>query len=104
MGLILFACLLSGPKARWVKRFLPNTANRVVFVIIVGALILALGLQGYKTFTGGTLEGGYFPFVEALLCAVALYRFIVEWWLRSPVSGAQDRRRHAATEDLPPET
>jgi hypothetical protein len=57
MGLILFACLLSGPKARWVKRFLPNTANRVVFVIIVGALILALGLQGYKTFTGGTLEG-----------------------------------------------
>lgn len=35
IGLAILVCLLAGPNGKWVKKFLPTTANRLVFLIIV---------------------------------------------------------------------
>ena len=44
IGLAILVCLLAGPDGKWVKKFLPTTANRLVFLItvlfIVGSEIL----------------------------------------------------------------
>lgn len=74
----------NGTHARWVKRFLPSTANRVVFVVILVAVTVALIVQG----AGGVTQedrGGYFDLTFAVLCGAALHRFVYEWWLRSQV-------------------
>ena len=79
----IFLCLLVGPHARWVKRFLPNTANRVVFVVIIAAVIVALIVQGASGVTHGD-GGGYLNLsVSPLLCGAALYRFVYQLWLRT---------------------
>ena len=46
MGVVVLVCLLTGPHARWVKRFLPNTANRAAFVVIVIGIIVSWIVQG----------------------------------------------------------
>jgi hypothetical protein len=74
MLIIVLIVLLFGPRAKWVKRFLPNTANRVVFLVIISGLIVGW-------FEGDRGEG-YFSVVLALLCAGFLDRFISEWWLK----------------------
>ena len=87
MGLLIFVCLLTGPHARWVKRFLPNTANRVVFVLIVTGMIVAWVVQGIELMKHGERGQEYFPFAFALLCGGALYRFVHVWWVRTEKSG-----------------
>jgi hypothetical protein len=84
LAIPIFLCLLMGPHARWVKRFLPSTANRVVFVVIIVAVIVALIVQGAGGVTHGDREG-YFDLTFAVLCGIALHRFVYEWWLRSQV-------------------
>ncbi len=89
MGIVVFVCLLTGPKARWVKRFLPNTTNRVVFVVIVSGMIVAWVAQGVELMKAGGLgRDYYFPFTFALLCGGALYRFVHVWWMRPEKSAA----------------
>jgi hypothetical protein len=87
VGLLIFVCLLTGPHARWVKRFLPNTANRVVFVLIVTGMIVAWVVQGIELMKHGERGQEYFPFAFALLCGGALYRFVHVWWVRTEKSG-----------------
>jgi hypothetical protein len=82
LAIPIFLCLLVGPHARWVKRFLPNTANRVVFVVIIAAVIVALIVQGASGAAHGD-GGGYLNLTFGVLCGAALYRFIYEWWLRT---------------------
>jgi hypothetical protein len=65
-----------------VKRFLPNTANRVVFVVIIAAVIVALIIQGASGVTHGD-GGGYLNLTFGGLCGATLYRFVYEWWLRT---------------------
>lgn len=89
LGIIIFVCLCMGPRAKWVKRFLPGTANRVVFVIIVTAMIVAWVIQG----VGGVDHGGrgvaYFTLIFAVLFCAGLWRFIYEWWIRSQSQATQ---------------
>lgn len=82
MGIVVFLCLLTGPHARWVKRFLPNTPNRAVFVLIVTGMIVAWIVQGLELMKPHGRGREYFPFTFALLCSGALYRFIHVWWVR----------------------
>ena len=83
MGIVILICLLTGPNARWVKRFLPNTPNRIVFLIIVIALIVAYTVLGIGSVSHGERGEGYFTLTVAALCGIALYRFIYDWWLRA---------------------
>jgi len=83
LAIPIFLCLLVGPHAKWVKRFLPSTANRIVFVVIVAALIVVWIVQGTGSVTHGD-RGGYITLTFAVLCGAALYRFIYDWWLRTP--------------------
>ena len=83
LAIPIFLCLLVGPHAKWVKRFLPSTANRIVFVIIVAALIVAWIVQGTGSVTHRGREG-YITWTFAVLYGAALYRFIYDWWLRTP--------------------
>ena len=82
MGVGVFVCLLTGPHARWVKRFLPNTANRAMFVIIVTGIIVAWIVQALELMKRDGRGQEYFPRTFALLCSGALYRFIHVWWVR----------------------
>jgi len=81
LGIVIFVCLLTGPHARWVRRFLPNTANRVVFVLVVTGIIVAWVVQALGLVKRGRGEE-YFPLTFALLCGGALYRFVHVWWVR----------------------
>ena len=81
MGIVIFICLLTGPHAKWVKRFLPNTANRVIFVLIVAGIIAAWIVQGVEIMRHDPGKE-YFAFASAILCSGALYRFIHVWWVR----------------------
>jgi hypothetical protein len=72
-----------GPHAQWVKRFLPNTANRLVFIVIVVALIVASVVVGTNLFHRGETFGGYFYIAQGLLCGGALTRFPYTWWFKS---------------------
>ncbi len=82
LAIPIFACLLMGPRAKWVTKFLPSTANRVVFVLIIVGLIVAWTIQGAGSLTHGD-RGGYFNLTLAVLCGGTLYRFIHDWWLRT---------------------
>ena len=82
----IFLCLLFGPRAKWVKRFLPSTANRVVFVLIVVGLIVAWIIEGTGSVNHGG-RGGYVNIVFAVLCSFPLYRFIHEWWVNTRPEG-----------------
>ena len=82
MGIVVFACLLAGPHARWVKRFLPTTANRVVFVVIVTGVIVAWLVQGFQFLRTDAHGKEYFPFAYAILCGGAIYRFVHVWWVK----------------------
>ena len=82
LAIPMFLCLLVGPRAKWVKRFLPSTANRIVFVVIVVALIVAWIVQGTGSLTHGD-RGGYVTLAFAVLSGGALYRFIYDWWLKT---------------------
>lgn len=82
LAIAIFLCLLMGPNAKWVKRFLPGTANRIVFLVIVVGLILAWLVQGTGSVKHGD-HGGYITLTFAVLCGGALYRFIYDWWLRT---------------------
>jgi hypothetical protein len=79
----LFLCLLIGPHARWVRRFLPDTANRLLFIAIVVALIVASVIEGTTLLHRGQTFGGYFYITQALLCGSALIRFPYIWWFKS---------------------
>jgi hypothetical protein len=83
---VVLIVLLFGPRAKWVKRFLPNTANRVVFMVIISALIVGWFVMGILNVVEGDTGEGYFGVGLAMLCAGALYRFISERWLK----GAQE--------------
>jgi hypothetical protein len=78
--LFLFV-LISGPHAKWVKRFLPNNANRIAFVVIVSPLIAGLFIMDIVIVVQGE-RGGYIGMALSVLCFVALYRFISDWWLK----------------------
>jgi hypothetical protein len=80
--IIVLIVLLFGPRAKWVKRFLPNTANRVVFIVIISALIVGWFVMGVFNVVEADRGEGYFGMAIAVLCGGALYRFISEWWLR----------------------
>jgi len=54
-----------------------------VFVIIVAALIVAWIVQGTGSVTHRGREG-YITWTFAVLYGAALYRFIYDWWLRTP--------------------
>jgi len=86
LAIPIFLCLLFGPRAKWVKRFLPSTANRVVFVLIVVGLIVAWIVQGAGSVNHGD-RGGYVNLIFAVLCFFALYRFIHEWWVSARPEG-----------------
>jgi hypothetical protein len=88
MGVVIFICLLSGPHARWVKKFLPNTTNRILFILIVSGIIVAWIVQAVEVINHGQRGQEYFPLAFAVLCGGALYRFIHVWWVKSdrPVS------------------
>jgi ABC-type arginine/histidine transport system permease subunit len=93
--IIVLIVLIFGPRAKWVKRFLPNTANRVVFMVIISALIVGWFVMGIINVVEGDRGEGYFSVVLALLCAGALYRFISEWWLKGaqkPMDVADGRK------------
>jgi hypothetical protein len=75
--------LLSGPRAKWVKRFLPTTANRIVFVALVSLAILASTFQGVDSISRGDQGAGYFTLGFNVLCIAALFRFIYDWWLKA---------------------
>ena len=90
LAVVLFACLVLGPRAKWVKRILPNTANRIVFVVIVIALAITWMVQGFGTVSHGDKGEGYFTLTFATLCGLSLFRFIYDWWLSAPTSGAPD--------------
>jgi len=83
MGIVIFICLLSGPHARWVKKFLPNRTNRIVFVLIVSGIIVAWIVQAAEAINRGHRGQEYFPLASAVLCCSALYRFIHVWWIKS---------------------
>jgi hypothetical protein len=72
MGVGVFVCLLTGPHARWVKRFLPNTANRAMFVIIVTGIIVAWIVQALELMKRDGRGQEYFSLTFALLCSCAL--------------------------------
>jgi hypothetical protein len=76
-----------GPRAKWAKRFLPNSANRIVFLILVCTLIVVWMVQGVGDVVHGDRGEGYFTVTYAVLCGAALCRFIYEWWMRTPVEG-----------------
>ena len=82
LAIPIFICLLMGPRAKWVTKFLPSTANRIVFVVIVLALIVAWIVLGVGSVSHGD-RGGYLNLTFAALSGAALYRFIYEWWLRT---------------------
>jgi hypothetical protein len=82
MGIVIFICLLTGPHTKWVKRFLPNTANRVIFVVIVTGMVAAWIVQGTELINHAKGGEQYFPFACAILCGGALYRFVHVWWVR----------------------
>jgi hypothetical protein len=92
VGVIILVCLLTGPRAKWVKRFLPNTANRIVFIVIVALGIIASTLQGASSLSHGDRGEGYFTLVFNALCVAALLRFIYDWWLkvRQPPNVGED--------------
>jgi hypothetical protein len=83
----LLMCLVMGPRAKWSKRFLPNTINRVLFVVIVSVLILVGVVGGVENSDRGE---GYFTLVMSILLAAGLYRFIAHWWLRGEISHKTD--------------
>jgi hypothetical protein len=80
--IIVLIGLLFGPHSKGVKRFLPNTANRVVFMVVMSALIVDWFVMGIIKVVEGDRGEGYFGVALAVLCAGALYRFISEWWLK----------------------
>lgn len=82
LAIPIFACLLMGPRAKWVTKFLPSTANRIVFLVIVIALIVAWSVLAAGSVSHGD-RGGYVNLTFAALCGAALYRFIYEWWIRT---------------------
>ncbi len=82
LGLVIFVCLLRGPSAKWVQRFLPSTANRIVFVLLVGVFVVASLFQGAASVAHGDRGEGYFTLTFAVLCIAALFRFVYDWWLR----------------------
>ena len=86
LGIVILICLLLGPRAGWVKRFLPTTANRVVFVTIVSALIVVWVVQAIGNLNQGVQGEGYFGLAISAVCAGSLYRFISEWWLKDTSS------------------
>jgi xanthine/uracil permease len=82
LAIPIFLCLLVGPRAKWVKRFLPSTANRIVFVVIVVALIVAWIVEGTGSVSRGD-RGGYVILTFAVLCGAALCRFVYDGWPRT---------------------
>jgi hypothetical protein len=83
LGLVILLCLILGPRAKWVKRILSSTANRIVFVLIVGAIVVAWIVEGVNTLAQGDRGGGYATLGVAFIFGAALYRFIHDWWLRT---------------------
>jgi len=97
LGILLIACLIMGPRQRWVKKFLPNTANRVVFTVVIVALIVFSLFQGISVLALGERGLGYYTLAYSVLCIVGLYRFIHVWWIRPP----QQNPPSAAVQHLP---
>jgi hypothetical protein len=87
IGLAILVCLLAGPDGKWVKKFLPTTANRLVFLITV-LFIVGSGIsQGIDSLRHGEKGLGYFSLAMYGLCVLALWRFINSWWINKAVSG-----------------
>jgi len=80
--IIVFFVLVSGPNAKWVKRFLPDTANRVLFTAAMSALLLGWFVMGVVSIVQGRAGEGLFSIALSVACAAALYPFIAAWWLR----------------------
>lgn len=70
--LAILICLLVGPNAKWVKRFLPNNANRIVFVTAITGLVIAWLIQGIGNITHGDRGEGYFTLTLSALSCRAL--------------------------------
>jgi hypothetical protein len=88
---LILIILLVGPRAGWVKRFLPNTANRVVFTVLISALIVTWLGMGIAALLQGAQSDGYIDLVFSLLTAGAFYRFISEWWLKGAQRNAIEK-------------
>jgi hypothetical protein len=82
LGIIVFVVLLSGPQAKWVKRFLPNTANRIVFTVPIVICIVAWLGFGINDIIVGNRGEGIFSLALSLIVGAAFYRFANEWWLK----------------------
>jgi hypothetical protein len=87
LGIIVVICLFLGPKSKVVKRFLPNTANRAVFVAFVSALILLWTVMGISSISSGSPMEGDFDLGFAGLTGIALYRYIAVWWMKGARGG-----------------
>lgn len=82
LGIIVFIVLLSGPHAKWVQKFLPNTANRIVFTVPVAVCIVAWLVVGIGDIATGNRGEGFFSLVLSVLVGAAFYRFVNEWWFK----------------------
>jgi high-affinity Fe2+/Pb2+ permease len=80
--IVVLIVLLFGPRAKWVKRLLPNTANRVVFGVVISALILGWTIMGVLNVIKGESREGYIGVALGLACALLFFRFISEWRLK----------------------
>jgi hypothetical protein len=84
IGIVIFLCLLAGPNAGWVKKFLPNTATRLVFLALM-LLIMALGIEQEIRAIADTATLGCAIAVSIGIISglFALWRFVNAWWIRS---------------------
>ena len=80
--IIVLIVLLFGPRAKWINRLLPNKANRMLFGIVISALIIGWTIMGVRNVIQGDTGEGYFGVGLGLACAALFARFVSVWWLK----------------------
>jgi len=79
IGVEVLVCLFCSPHSKLVNRFLPNAANKMVFLAIATTLTLDWALVGKHIVTMGHSTTGWFTIALAVLCGIRMCRYIVAW-------------------------